>query len=50
MVRGRRRYAGFWAGDGMVGVRGLIARSGLSTTGGSIVAFIDRGAVPVCHC
>ena len=50
VVRGRRRYAGYWAGDGMVGVGAPIARSGFSTTGGSIVAFIDRGAVPVCHC
>ena len=48
MDRGRRRYAGSWAGDGMVGVRAPIARSSFSTTGGPVVAFIDRGAVPVC--
>ena len=50
MVRGRRRYAGFWVGDGMVGVRDPIARSGFRTTGGPVVAGIARRAVPVCHC
>ena len=50
MVRGRRQYAGSLAGDGMVGVRDPIARSGLSTTGGPVVAGIARRAVPVCHC
>ena len=50
VVRGRRQYAGYWAGDGMVGVRNPIARSGFSTTGGPVVAGIARRAVPVCHC
>ena len=48
MVRGRRQYAGSWTGDGMVGVRDPIARSGFSAIGGSIVTGIARGAVPVC--
>ena len=50
MVRGRWRYAGYWAGDGMGGVRDPTARSGFSTTGGPVVAGIARRTVPVCHC